>query len=96
MEVNNGNLQWSLMRALWGNVTPNLRAASIKVESKWITIFFYFERDPNELELELANDSCTEVVADFPQMMIDMKVKITGNESFVREGALVFQRYEPL
>lgn len=85
-------------RALWGTVTPNLRKASIREEEdEMITIYFYYDTAPSELEKDLAECAATEVIADFPAPYgINCVKKVISYPKRVEvEGNLIYSRYEP-
>jgi hypothetical protein len=59
-------LRLSAMRALWGVVTPNLRKVSVQEKDDVILLYFYYDSEPSEQEVELSEDAATDVIADFP------------------------------
>lgn len=66
--VTRERLALSLMRALWGNVHPQLRQASIEANCNAHRIFVRFEYDgpPDQNVLEDCQCAGTECIADFP------------------------------
>ena len=62
------SLLLSLHRALWGEVHPQLRQASIEADHDAQTIRLRFEYDgePSEQVLESGSCAAAEVIADFP------------------------------
>lgn len=97
MQIENTKLILSASRALWGNITPNVRKVSISESNKIIYLYFYYENAPSDLEIELSEDTMTEVIADFPQPYgIESKrevIKCPNKIPF--QGCLVYSRYEP-
>jgi hypothetical protein len=59
------HVKLSVLRAMLGEVTPNLRAVGFKVEDKTVKIFSYYDGPIDEDDKE--NVSCmeTEVMSDF-------------------------------
>jgi hypothetical protein len=57
--MNTLNLYLSTMRALWGIITPNVRRVSVKAENDLIKVFFHYDEEPSEEEVELAEESTT-------------------------------------
>ena len=55
----------SLQRALWGAITPQLRAVAMGWTSEVGRARFVFDRRPTEEDRELVEDVETEVIADF-------------------------------
>jgi hypothetical protein len=89
-------LRLSAMRALWGVVTPNLRKASIQEKDNVISLCFYYDKKPSELEVELSEEASTEVIADFPEPFLiscnRYVVKYPDKVSF--QGYLIYSRFE--
>jgi len=63
--MNISQLRLSAMRALWGVVTPNLRKVCIQEKNNNICLYFYYDKEPSEKEVELSEDAATIVIADF-------------------------------
>jgi hypothetical protein len=92
------NVTMSLVRALWGEVTPDLRAvlARLGVNDE-ISIEFYLDGEPTAEFAERASSIETEVMADFPEnfsvrhelLRLDPPVKIP-----VGDAILVYMRKE--
>ena len=61
------SLRLSAMRALWGVVTPNLREVSIQEKDNVISLYFYYDKEPSENEVDLSEDAATEVIANFSE-----------------------------
>lgn len=58
-------LKLSAQRALWGNVTPPLRHASIELKDNKIVWQCIYDGDAIEDDLELMSDSAAEILGDF-------------------------------
>lgn len=56
---------WSLNRALWDNVTPQLCYVSVGLTRNTILARFAYECPPTDVERELVSDVETLVIADF-------------------------------
>ncbi len=63
------DLTMSLVRALWGNVYPQLRAASIELTEgvKLIRLRFEYDGAPTEEVRDACESASAEVIADFWQ-----------------------------
>ncbi len=89
-------LRLSVMKALWGVVTPNLREVSVEEKDSVITLYFYYDREPSENEIDLSEDAATEVIADFPEpFLISCKREIVNHPEKINfSGYLIYSRYE--
>jgi hypothetical protein len=90
------SLRLSAMRALWGIVTPNLRKVSIGEKDHLISLYFYYDQDPSEEEIDLSEDAATEVIADFPEpfWVSCERFVIAEPEKITFEGYLIYSRFE--
>jgi hypothetical protein len=90
------SLRLSAMRALWGIVTPNLRKMSIKETDNVISVYFYYDQNPSEEEIDLSEDAATEVIADFsaPFLISCERSVIAYPEKITFEGYLIYSRFE--
>ncbi len=91
-------LRLSAMRALWGVVTPNVRKVYIKEENNVITLYFYYDKEPLEKEIELSEDAATEVIADFPEPFMIACERIINSfpQKITHSGYLIYSRFEEL
>lgn len=94
--MNIGGLRLSAMRALWGIVTPNLRKVSIQEKDHIISLYFYYDEEPSEEEIDLSEDAATEVIADFPEPFLIScnRFVISHPEKITFEGYLIYSRFE--
>jgi hypothetical protein len=94
MEIS--NLLLSGSRALWGVITPNVRKVSIEEKNNIITLHFYYNEEPSEMESELSEDAASEVIADFPEpFLIDcQRYTISYPKKINFAGYLIYARYE--
>ena len=53
--MNIAGLCLSGMRALCGIITPNLRKVSIQEKDHIISVYFYYDHEPSEEEIDLAH-----------------------------------------
>jgi hypothetical protein len=69
MESSRVSLVMSLNRALWGEVHPELRQASIEADetAKIVKLRFEYDGEPTELALESCSAAAAECIADFPE-----------------------------
>lgn len=91
-----GGLRLSAMRALWGIVTPNLREVSIQEKNNVITLYFYYDLEPSEEEIDLSEDAATEVIANFsdPYLIACERQIIRAPEKINFTGYLIYSRFE--
>jgi hypothetical protein len=61
-------LRLSAQRALWGAITPNVRAVSAEWRAGSIVWRGIFHAEPDDTERELLSVALTEVIADFPDV----------------------------
>lgn len=92
------DIAMSLMRALWGEVTPNVRAVLARISGdEAFSVEFYVDGDVDDQFTEAASFIETEVIADFPArfnishsvVRLDAPSKIS-----LEDGVLVFLRKE--
>ena len=57
----------SANRAMWGHITPNMRAVSLdfKEETAMIFVKYVFDEEPTEEEVDLTYTIGSEIIADF-------------------------------
>lgn len=86
----------SIQRALLGRVTPNLRAVVLSVSDKEIQLRFYFDGSVGDLEIELASEAETEVMADYDSSWSVEAACISADisEQLNDGGVWVYQRNE--
>lgn len=96
--MNIPGLRLSAMRALWGIITPNVREVSVEEKNNIISLYFYYDKEPSEQEIELAEDAATEVISDFPEpFLIDCKREIINFPKKINcQGYLIYARYEEM
>lgn len=96
MSIETSRLLLSTMRGLWGIVTPNLRKVSIELVNNVINVNFYYDKEPSENERELAEETATEVIADFtePYLIACNIETIPFPKKIEQRGHLVYSRYE--
>ena len=86
----------SMNRALWGEVSPPLRAARIKWDDKVIYLFFYYDGEISEEDHESAECVSTEVISDFPEYQLEVDIiRIDYPKAIPQEGGeTVYRRRE--
>ena len=99
MEISHNRILIALLIGLRGCITPNIRAVSVDYSEHHISIYFYYQEQPSEMEVELAEEVATEVIAYFPEIALKSfetnKIVISYPNRIPDVGFLVFQRYEP-
>ena len=92
------SLRFSLMRALWGEVHPQLRQASIEADhaTKIVRVRFVYDGEPSEEALECGQRAGTEVIADFsePWDLEEEHVSVPSPERPSALAHLVYLRWE--
>lgn len=86
----------SIQRALLDKITPNLRRISFQISEDLISLYFYYDTEPSEIEMELAGDAEAEVISDFPgEYMIEVRFFIVKSPLKVNSvGRVIYERYE--
>ena len=86
----------ALMKALWGEVSPALRAASIKWNDQMVHLFFFYDGEISEEDNESAECVATEVIASFPEHRLEIDIKRLDypNPLPNDKGELVYKRRE--
>ncbi|WP_061249968.1 hypothetical protein [Leptospira alstonii] len=88
----------SAQRALLGNISPNLRAVSIGFTEQSISIRFYYETQPSEIEYDLVDSITSEILADFDHINnIDEEIIVTQEKANQLNGLndWIYLRFEP-
>lgn len=90
------SLRLSAMRALWGVITPNVRKVFIQEKDNIISLYFYYDSEPSEMEKELSEDAATEVIADFAEpFLIECNREISAYPTQINGiGHLIYSRFE--
>jgi len=95
MNLTQFNVRGSTQRALWGAVTGNLRAVTVTIIDNEIMLYFYYDKEPTENEVELSQIASTEVVSDFLVMIGEKQIVLPQPEPIpLMNGELVYHRYE--
>jgi hypothetical protein len=94
------NAAWNAMRALWDEVTPQLRAATVDLcdKTRTYSMCIYYEGNASETQLDLWDCVICEADCDFG-FDYDFKNSITRIDypnPIPRAGRLVYLRKEPL
>ena len=86
----------SAQRALWGNVTTQLRSASIEASGNKIRWRCIFDSSATEEDFELVSIAGSEILADFsnPWTLEEEVIVIPEPDEIEDLECLVFRRYE--
>ncbi|HDK6330971.1 hypothetical protein AAHY48_19675 [Klebsiella variicola subsp. variicola] len=90
-------LKLSVQRALFGNVTPNIRAVVAELSGKNISLLFYFDGQIDDDDKELVSVIETEIIADFDEdFTVDTTVKRLDPPQPIKNkhGLLIYIRKE--
>jgi len=63
-----------MSRALWGEVSPALRAAKIAWDKDSVHLYFYYDGEISEEDHESAECVATEVSSDFPEHELEIDI----------------------
>ena len=78
-------------RALWGEVSPALHAARIKMDDKIIYLFFYYDSEISEEDNESAECVATEVISDYPEHTLEVNIlRAILQNLFLKMKAILF------
>ena len=93
------SLLLSLQRALWGEVHPQLRQASIEAdpEQKIVRLRFEYDGEPSEQVQESGSCAATEVIADFPPpwQLDEQHVSVAQPGKLSPLTYVAYRRWEP-
>lgn len=87
----------SILGALVGYVTPNLRAVYVDFPNGMYRLCFYYDQPPTEDEAELASLADTEFIADFPRPDYETDFEIFTipyPQNIPNTGYCAYLRYE--
>lgn len=90
---------FSMSVGLLSEVTPPLRAASIKWDDESVQLFFYYDGEISEDEIDSISCVSTEVIASFSeniQLKDDVILRIDYPKPIPHQGELVYYRKEPM
>lgn len=83
-------------RALWGEVSPVLRAARIKWDNQTVHLFFYYDGEISEQDNESAECVATEFIACYPEYELEVNIlRWDYPKQIPNEGELIYLRREP-
>lgn len=96
MNLTTSSVRCSLQVALLGAVTPNLRAVIVEFSSKLMTVFFYYQSQPSEDEIENSEIVVAEVSSDFVDVSVNAQRIILPLPNKIPEtGIRIFHQSEP-
>lgn len=86
----------SIQRGLLDRVTSNLRRVSFMLEGNVVSIYFFYNSKPSEVEEELVGDLSAEVIADFPEpYTINCElIEVNSPKKIPPKGRVIFSRFE--
>ncbi len=92
------DIRLSTLRAFLGRIFPRMRLVKVKVQRGTIILTVCVDESLSEEERELLAEAGTEIVSDFPSLMIEERVVVSSEkidaEDIFDEG-WVFRRFEP-
>ncbi len=82
-------------RALWGEVAPALRKASVKWDDNSVDLYFYYDGQISEEDRESAECVATEFIASYPEYELNVHIlRWDYPKQIPNEGELVYCRRE--
>lgn len=95
MTFNQAALRLEIQRALLERVTPNLRMVTAEGDEKEIHLIFYYDGEISEEENEMAEDASTEIIAGFPDQILNLEIISKGTSLKMRTlKHIAYWRYE--
>lgn len=86
--MNQKDLLISVCGALFGHVTPNLRALYVVLDDEVTRLMFYYDTPLSELEVELVSLTDTEFLADFPNDKTDFELIVLPYPAKIPQSGL--------
>jgi len=84
-----------LNRALWGEVSPELRAAMIIWENKPFHLYFFYDGKISKEDYQSAKRAALEVISSYPKHKIDFDIlRWDYPKPIPKEGELIYLRRE--
>jgi len=98
MNISITDIRCNLQVALLGAVTSNLRAVTVTLLEKKLVLNFYYENEPTENEIDLAQVASTDVLSGFTILISveEQQIVLPQSESIPlkNKDLLVYHRYE--
>ncbi len=88
----------SMCRALWGEVSPALRASKVSWDDENVHLFFYYDGEISEEDRESAECVATEFISCYPEYMLHVDIiRLDYPKSIPQsdEQELIYRRREP-
>ena len=83
------------LRALYGNITPPLRSASIELKNKKVVWKCIFDTNATEDDYELVSVAAAEIIADFPDYGLEeIYLSVPHPQPAEPLKNLLYQRHE--
>lgn len=90
------SFQLCVQRALLGSIVPSIRMVTVHINGGGRFVTVIFDSPPTEEELELMSVAETELLADYPDNRVSVRVlTIPAPEDTSAPGIAVYARYEP-
>ena len=95
--INRSRILVSMMVALWGEVSPALRAVFVNWNEKMIRLYFFYDGLITEEDRESAECISTELIANFPEHELEVDISRLDFPSSLPKniGELIYLRREP-
>jgi hypothetical protein len=82
-------------RALWGEVSPALRAAYIKWNESSVNLYFYYDGKVSEEDIESADCIAAEFISSYPEYQLEvLTLRWDYPKKISNNGELVYLRRE--
>lgn len=95
VQVSISSIRCSLQVALLGEVTKNLRAVTANLNEQSLSLCFFYENPPSDVEEGISENVCSEVLSDFGCLSIALTRKVIPISNKIHEtGIIIYHRHE--
>jgi len=97
MTITISSVRCALQVSLLGSVTNNLKAVKISILETNFILYFYYDNEPNDNEIDLSEIVSTEVISGYMEATAEVKRFILPEPIKIpfKEGEIfVYHRYE--
>lgn len=89
------SIRCALQAALLGAITSNLRAVTVTILNNELILYFYYENQPTDEEVEISEIVASEIMSDFINISIEVKRIVSStSEKIPGEGIWVYHKKE--
>lgn len=85
----------TMNRALWGEVSPPLRAVRVNWDKDAVYLYFFYNGEISEEDRESAECVATEFISSYPEYNLEVRIlRLDYPARIPNEGELVYMRRE--